>query len=369
MTLKGYSSNPPVPEGLSEALEAVLAVTGAAAAAIRLCDRQNLTEHFEIAVGLDDDQLAFERNRSNCGVCAEAIQSDQVRSSATGCELLRLPRNDFFIQNNPPLAHTLAAPLNFRGQPIGVLTLFFDHHPSRMGWWQRLLPPLGQLIGLSFENIRLEEMRSRLWLMRSKQLLAAELHDGLAQRLTFARMQLRLALQEEGDGVRPRNSRLHALEELLDAAHHEVRELIRCFTSETPHADNYDWRTVVHRFAEENPAIQVTIEADEPATPRDAFVAEQLYFIVQEALNNIRKHAHAHHVTLSWHTSTMPHTLTIQDDGVGLSPSTVSHSDPPFGLQLMRKRAEAIGAELQIDSPPTGGTIVRVILKDPANEL
>ncbi|WP_217125152.1 GAF domain-containing sensor histidine kinase [Hydrogenophilus thiooxidans] len=369
MTLNGYSSNTPVPEGLSEALEAVLAVTGATAAVIRLCDLHNHTEHCEIAVGLSSDQLAFERNRSNCGVCAEAIQSDQVKSSADGCELLRLCQNDFFIPDHRPLAHTLAAPLNFRGRPIGVLTLFFDHHPSRTGWWRRLLTPLGQLIGLSFENIRLEEMRSRLWLMRSKQLLAAELHDGLAQRLTFARMQLRLALQEASDGTQAYHARLHTLEELLAAAHREVRELIRCFTTETPHTDNYDWRTVVKRFAEENPNIQVTIEADEPPTSRDAFVAEQLYFIVQEALNNIRKHARAHRVTLSWRTNTMPHTLTIQDDGVGLSPSSVSHSDPPFGLQLMRKRAEAIGAELQIDSPATGGTIVRVVLKDPAHEL
>ncbi|MEJ5269720.1 MAG: ATP-binding protein [Hydrogenophilus sp.] len=358
-----------VPEGLHEALEAVLVVTGATAATLRLCDEQNNAERLEAAVGLSNEQIAFERSRSHCGICAEVMQCDQVRSSASDCELLRLANNGSIIPSDTaaPFAHTVAAPLTFRGHPIGVLTLFFDHHPSRNGQWKRLLVPLGQLIGLSFENARLEEMRSRLWLLRSKQLLAAELHDGLAQRLTFARMQLAMILQENAETAGERDPRLIALKELLEAAHHEVRELIRCFTTEKPHEDNYDWRTIVQRFAEENPNIVVRVDADEPTLPGDTFVAEQLYFIVQEALNNIRKHACAHKVFLSWRTSPAHHTLTIQDDGVGLSPPA-SRSEYPVGLQLMRKRAEAIGADLTIDSPAAGGTIVRVILKDLAND-
>jgi signal transduction histidine kinase/ligand-binding sensor domain-containing protein len=85
-----------------------------------------------------------------------------------------------------------------------------------------------------------------------------------------------------------------------------------------------------------------------------------LYRIAQESLNNIVKHARA---TLAVVTLNMGDTvrMTIADDGTGFDPSMVKPDH--IGLRIMRERAEAIGAQFQVDSAPGEGTRISVILK------
>jgi signal transduction histidine kinase len=84
-----------------------------------------------------------------------------------------------------------------------------------------------------------------------------------------------------------------------------------------------------------------------------------LYRIAQEALNNIAKHSGASQATVSVHGEPQRVKLRISDDGRGFDPGYV----PPdhLGLGIMRERAEAVGANLRIESQPGQGTQVEVI--------
>ncbi len=93
----------------------------------------------------------------------------------------------------------------------------------------------------------------------------------------------------------------------------------------------------------------------------------QLLRIVQEALTNARKHAHASKVAIRVANGGPTMEVIVSDDGQGFEPEQGRGAGRPhFGLGTMRERAEAIGAEFGIDSQPGAGTQVRVRL--PANQ-
>jgi signal transduction histidine kinase len=93
------------------------------------------------------------------------------------------------------------------------------------------------------------------------------------------------------------------------------------------------------------------------ALPPEVQVA--LYRIAQEALNNVAKYARATQVSVSLRLSSDSARLMVIDDGVGFDPAAI----PPnhLGLRIMRERAEAIGARLNIYSEPGEGTQVAVV--------
>jgi signal transduction histidine kinase len=98
---------------------------------------------------------------------------------------------------------------------------------------------------------------------------------------------------------------------------------------------------------------QVTGDCTLPAEARIA-----LYRIAQEALNNIVKHARASMATVELHCRPGYARLRISDDGRGFDPATVQRGQ--LGLDIMRERAQATGAELRIESQRGGGTDVLV---------
>jgi two-component system nitrate/nitrite sensor histidine kinase NarX len=86
----------------------------------------------------------------------------------------------------------------------------------------------------------------------------------------------------------------------------------------------------------------------------------QLLFIVQEALSNIRKHAHADKVLVQVRDG-QDFSLSISDNGVGFDSAAVPASgDSHVGLHIMRERARHINADLAIESGSGAGTTVRL---------
>ena len=83
-----------------------------------------------------------------------------------------------------------------------------------------------------------------------------------------------------------------------------------------------------------------------------------MYRIAQEATNNIAKHAEASHMAVNLAGDETAVHLTINDDGQGFDVNDVSPGH--MGLEIMRERAEAIGAELTIKSRPGAGTTMAV---------
>ena len=85
-------------------------------------------------------------------------------------------------------------------------------------------------------------------------------------------------------------------------------------------------------------------------------VEAELLRIVQEALANARKHAHAENIWISSRIQPPLFEIKVEDDGQGLGQGR----DDSYGLKIMGERAERIGGDLEVGARDTGGTIVRV---------
>jgi signal transduction histidine kinase len=99
-----------------------------------------------------------------------------------------------------------------------------------------------------------------------------------------------------------------------------------------------------------------TTLAKDCALPDEAKIA--LYRLAQEALNNVAKHARASAVEVSLVCAAEQVTLGIRDDGCGFDREAVEAGQ--LGLAIMRERAQAIGAELEIRGEPGQGTEIVV---------
>src|SRR5205814_956011 len=100
--------------------------------------------------------------------------------------------------------------------------------------------------------------------------------------------------------------------------------------------------------------IVLKLEAPEALHPLPAAIEMACYRIVQEALTNVVRHAHATHATVGLRLQQEALEVEVSDDGQGLPPGVRSG----VGLTSMRERAEELGGTCQVEARTQGGTRV-----------
>ncbi len=205
--------------------------------------------------------------------------------------------------------------------------------------------------------------------LQERELLGQELHDGLAQSLAFLNLQAQAAQLQLQAG---RNDAVEdSMVRLAEAARElqgDTRELIGQLLTVSLPSEGFctTLRQVVDRFAQQNDLpvrLDIVHDADQACDPSvlPPATGVQLLRIVQEALANVRKHAGTPtqiHIELQAEPGQLR--LTIADNGNGFDPALVNQQSKRFGLQVMRQRAERIGAQLAVQSTPGQGTRVQV---------
>ena len=102
----------------------------------------------------------------------------------------------------------------------------------------------------------------------------------------------------------------------------------------------------------------IEVQEDEVAGP----LKIAIYRIVQESLNNAAKHSEADNVRISLRRAEEMLELTIEDNGIGFDPTTLSHQREPgtgMGIDGMRERTELLGGSFTIRSKREEGTVVK----------
>jgi len=111
-------------------------------------------------------------------------------------------------------------------------------------------------------------------------------------------------------------------------------------------------------------AVTVSGVKPRPRLPPTGEIA--LFRIVQEALNNVVKHAQASEATISLQQNSRSIVLSISDDGVGFDTARKPiMGGYGMGTTTMRERADTIGAQLTLESAPGAGTRITVELSWP----
>ena len=190
--------------------------------------------------------------------------------------------------------------------------------------------------------------------------LAQEVHDGPAQALSNAIFQVEYIERVIAEDVRMAGSELRFLRELLRRELGEVRTFISQLRP--PLLDELGLDGSIMDAVESMAVLTgATVETNLTA-PADGLNPTQqtaVLRIVQEALQNVRKHAGSSRTLVSTRIDKGKWMLEVSDDGRGFDVSAVAaRGRRNFGLQFMRERAELIGAQLEVRSRPGGGTVV-----------
>jgi len=200
--------------------------------------------------------------------------------------------------------------------------------------------------------------------------LAQEVHDGPAQVLSNAIFQVEYIERVLDTDVRSARTELRFLRDLLR------RELgsVRTFISQLrpPVLDELGLDGAISDAIGRTTALTgLAISADLTASPDRLTGTQQTVVlrVLQEALQNVRKHGAASAVTVGSAIDDGSWVLTVRDDGRGFDVGAVAaRGRRNFGLQFMRERAELISASFEVHSRPDGGTLVRLAIPVGAEE-
>jgi len=204
-----------------------------------------------------------------------------------------------------------------------------------------------------------------------RQRLAQEVHDGPAQALTNAIFQVEYIERLQDRDPTAARGEMRFLRDRLRRELADVRTFITQLRP--PLLDEIGLYGAMRDLADGlADATGAEVDVDLAAPPEVLGDTQQTVIlrIVQEALQNIRRHAHARHVRIvtglgeADGATGRDWILEIIDDGRGFDPAqaATSRGSRSFGLRFMRERADLIGARLLIDSRPDGGTRIRVVL-------
>jgi signal transduction histidine kinase len=217
---------------------------------------------------------------------------------------------------------------------------------------------LADQLAIAIENSRLYEHAHELAASRERQRLARDLHDAVSQTLfsvsLIAEVLPRIFERDPEQG----RARLEELRQLTRGALAEMRTLLlELRPAALAEANLPDLLKQLAEAVVGRARIPVDVEAAEACLDIPTDVRIALYRIAQEALNNVVKHAGATKASVRLDCTDQGLELTVEDDGSGFSETA---GVGKLGLSIMRERAEAVGARIEVTSQPGRGTSVRV---------
>ena len=353
---------------LSRFLSAIIALAGAQAGAVRVVTDDGKSMRLVAQQGLPDAVIETERLVDRqCGMCGTAASSDVLVWFDDLASCAKHGSNLYFGSQCKSM---LAISLPHERQILGVYNLFFDNNARVAPSVQTLLRLVGQLLGLSLHNARIERERLRLTVMKERQEMVNEVHDALAQTLAYARM--RLPLLSDAIVAHDETQALKYFSDLKTAiteVHDNLREVMTYFrTRMDPLGLMHALTTIADSFFSRN-AISLEIRNNVPHLNLNDEQEVQVFYIIQEALANIAKHSMARHAVVRISQTPQHLEFVIEDDGLGMDEpnvSTIVTSARPlvpsthFGLDIMQSRAQRLGGQLQVGSKDGVGTRVRL---------
>ncbi len=264
----------------------------------------------------------------------------------------------------------IAAPLRAGEQVLGALCVGSSQPGAFDREALRLLTQLANVTAVALLNARLYEQAEHAATLEERQRLAAEMHDGLLQTLSFLRLAAdQLQEQIENDMLDQANITLQRMQRARQQAEAEIRQAITSLQREFPLRDSLqqELEDLARQFSQPGSEVTWNTAIDRPLVlPLEE--SEQVLRMVHEALSNARHHSQASHITLGLERQEGEYRVYIADDGLGFDPqSQPEDGQPHFGLSILRARASRIHGRVEIHSSPGHGT--RVCLAWPASQL
>ncbi|MDH5652354.1 MAG: histidine kinase [Gammaproteobacteria bacterium] len=341
---------------LTRFLHTLKDVVHARAAVVRLVTDDGQM-HLVSSIGLDEDLMSREQLiPSESCLCGSAYNEGKVLFQSDIKECDKIVGRAFFGKEDVGM---VVVPLQYRDRTLGVYNLFVyrDDYVDPKGI-EDLLTSIGRHLGMAIDKARSDDAYNRFSIMEERTRIAHELHDSLAQTLASLRFQVRVLDETLRQGRE--QAVWHELEQIeinLDEAYAELRELITHFRAPIDHRGLVPAvEHLVDRFRKQT-TIHVFLQKEWNLLHLPPSTEVQVLRIIQEALNNIRKHSEAHNVRILLRSDPSGNCMIlIEDDGVGIAVSQGDETIDHYGMHIMSDRAKQIDGELRIESEPGEGT-------------
>jgi two-component system nitrate/nitrite sensor histidine kinase NarX len=250
-------------------------------------------------------------------------------------------------------AGVISLPVGDQGGRLGTLRV--ASRPQRpLEPWQ--LPLLESLTGHLTTALKLQDrMREgrRLVLHEERSILARELHDSLAQSLSYLKIQaarLDAALQAETGGDPDAPARILAeIRAGISSAYRQLRELLTTFRLKI---DGQGLGNALAETAQEfrtRGAFDVVLDDRLPPGLLSPNEEVHVLQVVREALSNVARHARARCCRIELALADGEVAVLVADDGVGIQPGAQGHGH--YGMTIMRERAFSLGGCIEIETP------------------
>ena len=187
--------------------------------------------------------------------------------------------------------------------------------------------------------------------------ISRDLHDGVLQDLTYALQSMQLARRLAGDGEwsEERDREVDTLRRAVGGLRDAIYDLRVDDVRERPFVRSLEALVELNRQMSPEREVELVVEEGYTEEPSGAAGVEVLR-IVQEALANVRRHSRARRASVTLGVEDGEVWVEVRDDGRGFDPDIV----PGVGLEGMKERAISLGGELEIESKPGEGTLVRL---------
>ena len=347
---------------LQKVVDRARSLVGAHYGAVSVIDDQNRIESFITSGITDEERARIGPPPVGHGVLGEVLlEGHRLRLA----NLQSHPRSVGFPPHHPPMKTLLAVPILCKSPFRGNLYLAEKAEGAEFTEDdEQSLVRFATKAAIAIDNSHLHLRLNDLAVAEERLRIAHEMHDGLAQVLSYVNTKSQAVKQFLRTG-RTEEAEKH-LDQLAAAAREvyaDVRESIIGLRSAAdpsrplPAAlQDYIDTWQAHAGVD----CRLVVKGEPRLSPNAQL---QVLRIVQESLANIRKHAGARRVDVTLEQDETWLRVTVQDDGAGFTPGELGRSElPRFGLSTMRERAGNLGGKFLLESSPGAGTRVTVEL-------
>jgi len=276
---------------------------------------------------------------------------------AAVCIALSVPLTALGIADEYDAAETVVSSLTFGA--VTALAAYYAWSARTADEEQRRTESLSGRLKEANRDLRDHSDRvERLAVARERGRIARELHDSVTQTIFAMTLAARSLVLVPADDRERIEGQLDRLSQLAEGALSEMHVLIDELRPQDVTAEGLTAALRCHlaaRASSDGLAVDLDAEGEEPLPAAEE---QALFRIVQEALNNVAKHAGVGQASVRLRLRE-PFLLEVADRGRGFAEGRAA-GGTGIGLTSMRERAAEIGWSLRIDSAPGEGTVVRV---------
>jgi signal transduction histidine kinase len=357
--VRGISGVLDVEQVLQLIVDRVRELVGAQYAALGIVDEVGLITEF-ITSGISAEQRReigdLPRGHGLLGLIIRENRSYRIPDIASH------PESYGFPPNHPPMRSFLGVPVTVKGEVVGRLYLTNKQDaPEFSAADQALVETFALHAGIAIENARLHELVQRLAVVDERDRISRDLHDSVIQSIYAVTLSLDDVPQLVDEGPGEARQRV---DDAIDALHAVIRDIRNFIFGLRPllldSGSLLDGLRALANELRRNTTTEIEVVGDEPDGVAVEVVAE-LLAVAREALANVARHSGAGHASLRLATPGEDVRLEVEDDGRGLAPDA-DISQGHHGLANMRARAVGLGGTFDIQSGPSTGTRIIVVI-------